>query len=205
MLDALTVYYDYTCTYSYRAMLWLDRVPGLAVHWRTFSLKEVNRKPDEPSFVEAGSPPSISILALALAHAVRESDFDGYHHAVFNAMHAEERRLSEGELLAIAAEAGFDADGFEAARGEWVARVGSEHREAVTRSGVYGTPTLILNGAGTYFRLGEVPGSETAAREILEHLSGLASSAATLVEMFRPQAAKPTPVSVELPSPKGSS
>jgi hypothetical protein len=42
-LTGITVYYDYTCRYSYRAMHWLDRVrtarPGFEVTWNTFSLK----------------------------------------------------------------------------------------------------------------------------------------------------------------------
>ena len=79
-METLTVYFDYTCQYSYRAMHWLDRArearPELTVHWATFSLKEVNREEDEPSWVTADSPPSIGVFAQALAHAAREADFD---------------------------------------------------------------------------------------------------------------------------------
>jgi protein-disulfide isomerase-like protein with CxxC motif len=197
--DALAVYYDYTCTYSYRAMHWLDRVPGVSVDWKTFSLKEVNRKADEPSFVEADSPHSRSIFALALAHAAREADFDRYHRAVFEAMHAEERRLTDSDLLGMAASAGVDVEAFEASRGSWVARVGAEHRDAVARWGAYGTPTLILDGAAGYVQLAEVPGREEAALDLLGALNGIASSPATLAEIFRPRGPKPTPIQIGTP------
>lgn len=186
MRDALAVYFDYTCRYSYRAMHWLDLLPDLAVEWRTFSLKEVNKEPDEPSWLEADSTPSLSVLAQALAHAAREADFHRYHHAVFEAMHGEERRLGEADFFAIAVEAGVDVEAFRAERGSWVARVGAEHYDAVERIGAYGTPTVVLDGAAAYLRLAEVPRSEAEARAVVDGLDGIASSPANLVEIFRP-------------------
>jgi len=194
--DALTVYFDFTCGYSYRAMHWLDLIPGLTVEWRTFSLKEVNREPDE-SWLEATSPPSVSVFAQALAHAVRAGDYNRYHHAVFEAMHGEHLRLSEEEFLALAADAGADVDAFNKDRGAWVARVGDEHYDAVERLGAYGTPTVLLDGAAAYLRLAEFPRSEKEARTILEGLRGLASSTANLVEVFRPPA-QPPPAQVDI-------
>ncbi|MGH2703524.1 MAG: hypothetical protein ACRDJ4_00060 [Actinomycetota bacterium] len=57
-----------------------------AVAWRTLSLKEFRRPPSEPSLFERDGEGlgSLSIPALALAHAAREADFDGYHEAVFD-------------------------------------------------------------------------------------------------------------------------
>jgi 2-hydroxychromene-2-carboxylate isomerase len=198
MPDALTVYFDFTCGYSYRAMHWLDLVPDLTVEWRTFSLKEVNRESGE-SWLEATSPPSISVFAQALAHAARAGDYDRYHHAVFEAMHGEHRRLSEDEFLQIAADAGADVDAFNRDRGAWVARVGAEHYDAVERLGAYGTPTVALEGAAAYLRLAEVPGGEADARTIVDGLRGLASSTANLVEVFRPEGPRPTPISLSPP------
>jgi hypothetical protein len=193
MPDALTVYFDFTCGYSYRAMHWLDLVPDLRVEWRTFSLKEVNRDPEE-SWLEATSPPSVSVFAQALAHAARAGDYDRYHHAVFEAMHGEHRRLSEEEFLQIAADAGADVDAFNRERGAWVARVRAEHYDAVERLGAYGTPTVVLEDAAAYVRLAEVPASEVEARTIVDGLRGLASSTANLVEVFRPEGPRPTPI-----------
>jgi 2-hydroxychromene-2-carboxylate isomerase len=198
----LTVYFDYTCNYSYRALHWLDAVlaarPDLHIHWATFSLKEVNRHEDEQPWLMADSPPSVSVFAQALAHAAREADFDRYHRAVFEAMQGEHKKLGEEELLALAAEAGVDPDRFTAERGRWVASVGGEHREAVGRWGVYGTPTLILDGAAAYLRLNERPASSDEGGALLDSLNGLATSQADLVELFRPAGEKPTPVTIEL-------
>jgi 2-hydroxychromene-2-carboxylate isomerase len=201
MPDALTVYFDFTCGYSYRAMHWLDLIPDLTVEWRTFSLKEVNREPDE-SWLEAASPPSVSVFAQALAHAARAGDYRRYHHAVFEAIHGEHVRLSEDEFLALADDAGADVEAFNKDRGGWVARVGDEHYDAVERLGAYGTPTVVLDGAAAYLRLAEVPRSEEEARSVLEGLRRLAGSTANLVEVFRPPA-PPPPAAVETGPPPG--
>jgi hypothetical protein len=53
MEERITVYYDYTCPYSYRALRWLECVKQtgrvLTLTWRSFSLKEVNRRAEEDS------------------------------------------------------------------------------------------------------------------------------------------------------------
>jgi hypothetical protein len=188
------VYVDYTCQYSYRALLWLDRVaeatPDLEIHWATFSLKEVNRSEDEPSWLEAGSPPSVSVLALALAHAARGADFARFHHSVFDAMQGQGLHVGEPELLAMARDAGVDVDAFERDRGSWVAKVGDEHRDAVDRLGVFGTPTLVLGPAAAYLRLGSVPDTPAKSAELLAGLHTIADSPAGLVELTRPEGPK---------------
>lgn len=199
MPDALEVYFDYTCRYSYRAMHWLDRVPDVNVLWRTFSLKEVNKDPEEPSWLEPGSPPSLSVFALALSHAAREADFDRYHRSVFEAMQGEERHLEEPDFLAIAAEAGVDVSAFNANRRAWIGKVAAEHREAVESWKVYGTPTILIDGAAAFVRLKEVPESGEAA-ELLAALDGIASSPADLAEIFRPDGPKPTPIQIGPPN-----
>jgi predicted DsbA family dithiol-disulfide isomerase len=207
-VETLTVYFDYTCQYSYRAMHWLDRArearPELAVHWATFSLKEVNRAEDEPSWVTADSPPSIGVFAQALGHAARDADFERYHRTVFESMHGEHRKLGEEELLEIAAGAGVDTEKFLAERGRWIAFVGAEHREAVARFGVYGTPTPILDGAAAYLRLHEEPPTPAEAVALLDSLAGLAHSTADLIEVFRPEGPKPTPIQIEIPDETAS-
>jgi predicted DsbA family dithiol-disulfide isomerase len=201
----VTVYYDYTCSYSYRALHWLDAVrsirPDIEVRWMTFSLKEVNRHPDEQPWLMADSPPSVSVLAQALAHAARDADFDRYHRAVFEAMQGEGRKVGEDDLITFAAEAGVDAGAFAAERGRWVASVGAEHKEAVARWGVYGTPTLLLDGAASYLRLHEIPSPDRGAA-LLDSLHAVATSDADLVELFRPAGPKPTPVTIELGRPE---
>ena len=197
-MATLTVYYDYTCGYSYKAMHWLDLVrsarPELEIRWATFSLKEVNRPPEEPSYLTGESPPSVSVFAQALAHAARDADFDRYHRGVFEAMQGEGRHLEEADLLSFAADAGVDVGRFDRSLG--ITAVGAEHREAVARWGIYGTPTLIVDGAAAFVRLKEVPGTPKDASALLDALHGIASSSADLAEIFRPEGPKPTPIQI---------
>jgi 2-hydroxychromene-2-carboxylate isomerase len=199
--NGLTIYYDYTCRYSYRAMHWADLLaaaqPGISIRWRTFSLKEVNRHPEEPSWVVAGARPSLSVLAQALAHAARKAEFPSYHRHVFDAMQGEERHLDEPDFLSIASDAGVDVDAFAKDRDRWIAAVGDEHRHAVEHWGVYGTPTVLLDGAAAYMRLREEPGTEPEAVALLDSLHGIARSRADLTEIFRPEGPKPTPIQIE--------
>ena len=58
--------------------------------WRTFSLKEANRDPASSSPLAVPKAESVSVLALALAHAARVAGCDRYHRAVFRAMHEEQ-------------------------------------------------------------------------------------------------------------------
>jgi hypothetical protein len=148
--------------------------------------------------VGADAAPSISVLALALAHAARAADFDVYHHAVFETMHGEERKVGEEDLIAIAAEAGVDAGRFTSERARWMASVGDEHNGAVERFGVYGTPTLIFDATGAYVRLTEPPASDEESLVVLDSLAGVAAAPVNLVEVFLPEGPKPTPVQLGL-------
>ena len=184
-LVRLSVFYDYTCGYSYRFWRWLDACAaplGLDVEWKAFSLREINRDPGTPSlFDPSGS--SVSVLALALAHAAREADFDRYHRDVFNAMHEEHRKVGPDDLLAIATGAGVDRDAFEAHRSRWTQSAGREHGEAVAGHGVFGTPTLILDGSAIFIRFSEIPSEQGPLFEILQRVC---SGYPQLIEIKRP-------------------
>jgi 2-hydroxychromene-2-carboxylate isomerase len=75
MYESIAVYFDYTCPYSFRALGWLEDVQRsgrqLTVTWRTLSLKEVNRRAGEASFLSGTPGDSVSILALELAKATQ--------------------------------------------------------------------------------------------------------------------------------------
>ena len=200
----MTVYYDYTCSYSYKALHWFDRAreadPSFEVRWATFSLKEVNRPPDEPSTLDDPATTSLSVLALALAHAAREADFDRYHRAVFEAMHADLKRLSVEELLGFAAAAGVDVGAFDRDRGSWIARLAAEHRDAVAKWGMYGTPTLLLNDAAAFVRLREIPGAAQSVG-LLDDLRSLSTRPAALVELYREEPPPAPRTQVEMGKP----
>ena len=186
----VNVFFDYTCPYSYRALPWIETVVGagrdVAVCWRTFSLKEANHDHDSPSPFDDPEISSISVLALALAHAAKKAEFDRYHRSVFEAMLGDGRRLGEDELLALAAAAGVDVAMFEQERPRWLAAVAQDHREGVVRYGVFGTPTLVLDeGEVVFVKLASTPqrGQELG---LWQSLRTVAQCFPELIEIKRP-------------------
>lgn len=186
----VNVFFDYTCPYSYRVLPWIEAVirgaGDVAVCWRTFSLKEAKHDQGSPSPFDDPEISSISVLALALAHAARKAEFDHYHRSVFEAMHRDDRRLDEGELLALAAAAGVDVPTFEQERPRWLAAVAQDHREGVVRYGVFGTPTLVFDeGEVVFVKLASTPqrGQELG---LWESLRTVAQCFPELIEIKRP-------------------
>jgi 2-hydroxychromene-2-carboxylate isomerase len=186
----VSCYYDYTCAYSYKAMVWLKRLrqqgTTLDVAWRTFSLKEANRDRDTASPFDDPGISSISVLALALAHAAREADFETYHRSVFKAMHHDGRHLDEGDLLALATVAGVDTAAFEQDRARWLRSVAQEHREGVARFGVFGTPTFVLEDQAVVFLKLADPPASGEEMQLWQAICALARCHPELLEIKRP-------------------
>lgn len=185
----IAAYYDYTCPYSYKGFQWTEQVRGqlqdFEVAWRTFSLKESNRAPTDPSaFAE---PFGVSVLALALAQAARDADFESYHRAVFTAMHEGGRRPGEAELLAFARDAGVDTDAFDRDRARWVDAVAREHRGGADRWEIFGTPTFVLGEeTAVFLKFAEPPASSEDAHDLWQSLCTISVCHPELVEIKRP-------------------
>lgn len=180
----LTVFYDYTCEYSFRVWRWLDSLGDVA--WRTFSLREMNREVGTPSLFADPEVSSISVLALALGHVAREADFPRYHRAVFEAMHAEHRKVGREDLLRIAGAAGVDAAAFELDRARWAGAVADEHARAIEEWGVFGTPTIVVEGGGAVFlRLSDPPPPDRAGA-LLDAVRAVAVGHPEVLEAKRP-------------------
>jgi hypothetical protein len=89
MPERITVYYDYTCPYSNRALRWLAKVGQagreLTVIWRAFPLKEVNRRPGQASFLSGtppgrrAKPPTCSMRCCAWPDYTRNSSKSNFH------------------------------------------------------------------------------------------------------------------------------
>jgi 2-hydroxychromene-2-carboxylate isomerase len=187
-------YIDYTCPYSYRARRWLRGVAAaggdLAVSWRTFSLKQANRDPDTASVFADPRTASVSVLALALAHAARAAGADGFHDAVFDALHRDRRRLDPDDLAALAEAAGVDTAAFDRDRARWLQAAADEHHEAAARYGVFGTPTLVFDPRSVVFvKLATAPAGVQALR-LWRALCTPARSHPELVEIKRPAPAR---------------
>lgn len=186
-------FYDYTCSYSYKTMLWLRAAEAtganLSVDWRSFSLREANRDEGTPSSFTGSGTLGTSVLALALAHAARAVDqatFERYHAGVFDAMHANGARVDQDALLRLAGKAGVDTDAFERDQDRWVRAVREEHHVAQDRFNIFGTPTLVMeNGATVFIKLAEMP-SPGDERQVWEALCCLAVCHPEVLEIKRP-------------------
>lgn len=159
----LVCYFDFTCSYSYRAWLWFERLRAegidLAIRWRGFVLKEVNRGKDEPSLLVGPTIESVAVLALAVAQALPdEASTALYRSRIFDAMHAREERATRDDVVSIATQLGLDYDSFGSNEKLWLEKVRDEHMTAVNRRGVFGTPTLVLDDhASIYLKLTDLP------------------------------------------------
>jgi hypothetical protein len=184
----LTCHVDYTCPYSFRAFRWLTRLQdpaGVEVRWATFSLKEANRDPGSPSPFDDRQISSLSVLALALAHAARHADAGRYHGLVFEAMHGDGPRLTEPALLDLASEAGVDVEQFNQQRGHWLEAVAGEHHAATRRFDVFGTPTLVIDDrTAVFLKLAQTPPPEQDT-ELWTSLYTLACCQPELIEIKR--------------------
>lgn len=81
-LDAVEVFFDYTCPFTYRAHRWLETLDDLSVTWRPFSLLEHNY----------------------------DLDLDHYRRQVLRAWHQTRTPLDLDAIMRIAADAGVHAD-----------------------------------------------------------------------------------------------
>ena len=187
----ITCYFDYTCSYSYRGWMWLERLratgTALDITWSSFVLKEVNRKEGETSALVGDTIESIAALALALGEALRGHDgWDRFHAATFEAMHAGEERPEEDEVLGLAAAAGLDIDEFRRDQAAWLATVRTSHLDAVERLGIFGTPTLVFdNDAAIYLKLQELPTGDD--RKLWDSVTTIGRSFPEVIELKRPR------------------
>jgi predicted DsbA family dithiol-disulfide isomerase len=191
------VFFDYACPYVYRASVLLDAVrrPGgrnLDVRWRYFSLTQVNTKDDGWTVWEA--PPSELVrgrLAFAGSEAARRQDrFEVFHRALLEARHVDRREIDDREVIdGVAEKAGLDLERFAAdlADPTILETLAADHREAVTRFGVFGTPTFVFDdGASAYVRLSEPVGAEGAV-DVFDRLLSVAASEPRILEIKRPR------------------
>ncbi|SDX59887.1 Predicted dithiol-disulfide isomerase, DsbA family [Modestobacter sp. DSM 44400] len=169
---SVEVFFDYTCGFSNRARRWLDRLDGVEVVWRPFSLLEQRRHDDgPPMFQRPDLADNVSLIALAVHEAVRADggDVAGYRRRMFTAWHEEPSRLSTGDILGLGREAGLGSFEHDSA----FAALAADHARA-KRLGVFGTPTLAFGpGEVAFVKLDDVPAGDRAWSlwETLRHLA----------------------------------
>jgi len=190
----LEVFYDYTCPFVYRASVMLHNAApsrNLKVTWRYFSLAQVNSKDDGWTVWDAPSSERVrGRLAFRAAEAARRQDrFDELHLPLLLARHRDRLDIDQLEVVErVAVDSGLDLERFrkDVADPDILSSLARDHQEAVTRHGVFGTPTIVVpDGASAYVRLAEAPESPDAAR-VLDHLLAVAAGEPTILEIKRP-------------------
>ena len=172
-----------------------DREPE--VRWRYFSLAQVNRKVEGWTIwgAEPDDPAAGGRLAFLAAEAARRQDrFDDVHWALLRARHEQKLELDDRAVVErIVAEAGLDADRWavDMADPDLPDALARDHEDAVSRLGVFGTPTLVLEGGGAaYVRVMPAPdGAEAVA--LYDQLIRIVGSEPYLSEIKRPRPPEP--------------
>ena len=173
MPNTIDIFYDYTCEDSYalskRLLPLRDTQPDLALRWKAFPLEWQNG--------ETHGVPALPALRAARAARLQGDDaFYRFHALLFDAYHAEDRDISDPEVLSeVAQTAGLEVPRFAADLGLMAggAGIGIEAEiEADYQEGkenfVFGTPTVIVGGDGRIFN----PGALGPHKEIVLALIG---------------------------------
>jgi hypothetical protein len=187
----MTVWYDYQCTYSNRAIRWLDGLgPGVAhVTYRAFGLEQVERDATATTwrlwdqsldYEHHDGRPWKRSLAAFLATAVVEATggpvvVARFRHAVLDARWTDKRDLSDPAVLielaeASGADAGTLADalagtgtGGVARQAAARARIAGDWAAARTDHAIFGVPTIRWGEiAPIYLRLAHLPDPDEA-------------------------------------------
>ena len=190
----LEVFYDYNCPFVYRAATMLAAARGerdLRITWRYFSLTQVNSREEGWTVWGAnGTEPVRGRLAFKAAEAARrQRRFDDIHSALLSARHRDRLDLDDMQVIErIAYETGLDLERFQQDVGDpgILDALARDHREAVERHGVFGTPTFVFSDGGSaYVRLADAPEAADAVR-IFDTLVAVAAREPRILEIKRP-------------------
>lgn len=144
---------------------------NLEIDWRYLSLEQINSNEgdDWKIWEQPANYPMRSRWAFRGAEAARNQGkdaFEKYHLNLLTARHVDRKELTTQDTIFEAAEAaGLDMDkfkqDFDAAT---IDQVGVDHQEGVTKYGVFGTPTIVINGehAG-YLKMRPLPADDELA------------------------------------------
>jgi predicted DsbA family dithiol-disulfide isomerase len=188
------VYFDPMCPWAYRTSIWLRevrRMVGIDIHWRFFSLEEVNREegkrhPWERSWSYGWSQMRVG----ALLRRDGPDTVDCWYEAVGEAFFERgEATFTPEGARSVLAGLGLDPARVDEALADPSTsdEVLADHRRCVEHHGGHGVPTLVLDGGVALF--GPVvldPPTGTAAVRLWELVEGW-KDFPTLYELRRPK------------------
>jgi len=180
-----SVSFDYGCPFSYMAHKWIDAA-GARLDFRPFSLAEVHRTPgDLPAWQVPVDRLDPVVLSMAGHELVRESGggLDDYRRQMFAFWHEESHRTFDGLIAILVTHTGEAPTLPAISRG--LNAVKRSHQSAAAQ-GVFGTPTIKVDEhPGMYLKLDDLPESETAARDLWQHLTAMTHGYPALLELKR--------------------
>src|SRR5579864_2491893 len=189
------VFYDYLCPYVYRASELIEGVSAsgreLKVGWRYFSLSQINSKNE--GWTAWDAPQSEAVrgrLAFKAAEAARrQGQFAGLHMPLLRARHRDRLDIDDADVVErVAQDSGLDLERFrnDIADPSILEALARDHREAVTRHGVFGTPTFVFrDGTSAYVRLSEAV-EPSEAPELFDRVMAVAAREPRILEVKRP-------------------
>ncbi|MDZ7884722.1 MAG: DsbA family protein [Mycobacterium sp.] len=143
-------HFDIMCPYAYQTSLWIRDVraqTGLTVHWRFFSLEEINRQEGKKHPWERDWSYGWSMMRIgALLRRTSMDALDAWYGRAGKALHVDGHKPHEKAVAEhLLAELGFDPGLVEAAIADPTTNdeVLAEHRRVVDAGG-YGVPTLFF-------------------------------------------------------------
>lgn len=172
--NAVTVFFDYTCQFAYRAHRWFDHLPHVEARWRLFSLLELNYRGEGPPVWRLPErADDISLLLFASHHwvAADGGDLDRYRHDVFHVWHDTDTRVEADDIVAMANRVGAHG-GTEQLRAHFH-DAEADHDEARSQ-GVLGSPTLVFGSDEAAFVKLHAPPTVERADEVFETVRAIA-------------------------------
>ncbi len=191
-------YFDVMCPWAYQTSKWIREARAerpIKVHWRFFSLEEVNREETKKHPWER--PWSYGWSMLRVAALLRRADdgnelVDRFYEVAGRVLHEEGVKVHTPQGLAsVLEEIGQDPDLVEAAVADATtsADVLADHEAAVARGG-YGVPTLVIDGSCVLFGPVIAPAPTGAAAGRLWDAVVAWAEFPHLYEMRRPKTAQ---------------
>lgn len=164
------------------------------MNWRNFSLEQINNKNGEDWKIweQPDDFKTRGFWALRANEAARNQGkeaHDRFRLALLTATHVNRQPLSDRQTLIDAArEAGLDLDRFERdlADRSLIQRIADDHTEAVSKYGVFGTPTMIFpDGQAAFLKMRPTPSQEEAVA-VFEDFIETATNRPYIHEIKRP-------------------
>ena len=175
-MENVTVYFDYLCPFTYRAVELAEEVAGpleLSFDWVHYSLYQGNYKGDdwrlwEDALVSDAKDGGKGLLPFLASCAVKEQGeevFNSFRLALMRAHHVGEKPFTKEVVFEVAGEVGADVEGLEHHLDSPETReaLARDHQRAVSK-GVTATPTFKFTGGNlSYFRFDALPGDTEEA------------------------------------------